>query len=122
MARNAEDLAKDPAVVVTNTDEDCSPDTLAAFIDELLAGPEPDLGSLGAVVTLHAVRRRRPRVIPVVIDASADTEMVGRWRSGRALARLLPQDTVGWVRSASTPEYLPVLRRQLVIEPRHRGD
>ena len=55
MARNAEDLPKDPAVVVTNTDEDCSPDAFAAFIDELLAGPEPDLASLGAVVALRAV-------------------------------------------------------------------
>ena len=65
---------------------------------------------------------RRPRVIPVVIDASAGAEMVGRSRRGRALARLLPQDTVGWVPEHFYAEVLAVLRRQLVIERVNHGD
>jgi hypothetical protein len=40
-------------VVVTNPDEDCSPEAFRAFLDELLAGPERELESLDAVEALH---------------------------------------------------------------------
>jgi hypothetical protein len=43
-------------VVVTNPDEDCSPEAFRAFLDELLAGPEPELESLDAVEALHELR------------------------------------------------------------------
>ena len=56
MARHASDLPRDPAIVVTNPDEDCSPEAFRAFIDELLAGPEPELESIGAAAALHELR------------------------------------------------------------------
>jgi hypothetical protein len=46
----------DPVIVVTNPDEDCSPDTFSAFIEQLLAGPEPELDSLDATEALHQLR------------------------------------------------------------------
>jgi hypothetical protein len=56
MARNASDLPVDPVIVVTNPDEDCSPAAFRAFIDELLAGPEPELESIGATEALRELR------------------------------------------------------------------
>ncbi|CAN5795879.1 hypothetical protein BH23ACT2_BH23ACT2_07130 [soil metagenome] len=56
MARNASEMPVDPVIVVTNPDEDCSPATLRAFIDELLSGPEPELESVGAAATIRALR------------------------------------------------------------------
>lgn len=56
VARHAEDLPNDPAVVVTNPEEDCSAEAFAVFIDDLLAGPEPELVSLGAVEALRDLR------------------------------------------------------------------
>lgn len=56
MARNASDLPADPVIVVTNPDEDCSPDAFSAFIDDLLAGPEPELESIGATEALRELR------------------------------------------------------------------
>ncbi|MEW6474334.1 MAG: hypothetical protein AB1679_18940 [Actinomycetota bacterium] len=56
MARDAADLPADPIIVVTNPDEDCSPAAFRAFIDELLAGPEPELDSIGAAAALHELR------------------------------------------------------------------
>jgi hypothetical protein len=44
------------AVVLTNPDEDASPAAFRAFIDELLAGPEPQLESVEAVNALRALR------------------------------------------------------------------
>ncbi len=55
---------------------------------------------------------------PVVIDASAGAEMVGRTRRGQALARLLPTDALGWVPEHFYAEVASVLRRQLLVEPR----
>ena len=52
---------------------------------------------------------------PVVIDASAGAEIVGRTRRGQALARLLPSDAVGWVPEHFYAEVTAVLRRQLVV-------
>jgi len=43
-------------VVLTNPDGDCSPDAFHAFLDELLAGPEPELESIGAVEALDELR------------------------------------------------------------------
>ena len=59
------------AVVVTNPDEDCSPAAFHALLDDLLAGPEPELESLGAAEALRGVARRRRGLTAVVIDASA---------------------------------------------------
>jgi hypothetical protein len=56
MARSASDLPADPAVVVTNPNEDCSPEAFRTFIDELLASPEPELDSIGAAQALHELR------------------------------------------------------------------
>jgi hypothetical protein len=49
-------LPSDPAVVVTNPDEDCSPESFRAFIDDLLAGPEPELESIEAAEALRLLR------------------------------------------------------------------
>jgi hypothetical protein len=42
--------------VLTNPDEDASPKAFRAFIDELLAGPEPELESVDAAEALRALR------------------------------------------------------------------
>lgn len=41
--------AADSAIVVTNPDEDCSPGAFRVLVDELLAGPEPELDAEGWV-------------------------------------------------------------------------
>jgi hypothetical protein len=56
VARDAADLPGDPIIVLTNPDEDCSPEAFRAFIDDLLAGPEPELDSIGAAEALHQLR------------------------------------------------------------------
>jgi predicted nucleic acid-binding protein len=55
-------------------------------------------------------------VTAVVIDASAGVEIVAATSRGRALARLLPADTEGWVPEHFYAEVLGALRRQSVIE------
>jgi hypothetical protein len=50
------DLPPGSAVVLTNPDEDASPEAFRAFIDELLAGPEPELESVDAAEALGALR------------------------------------------------------------------
>jgi hypothetical protein len=50
------DLPPGSAVVLTNPDEDASPEAFRAFIDELLAGPEPELESVEAAEALRALR------------------------------------------------------------------
>jgi predicted nucleic acid-binding protein len=55
-------------------------------------------------------------VTAVVIDASAGVEIVGDTRRGRALARLLPSDSEGWVPEHFYAEVLGVLRRRFLIE------
>lgn len=52
----------------------------------------------------------------VVIDASAGVEIVADTRRGRALARLLPANSEGWVPEHFYAEVLGVLRRQLLVE------
>lgn len=56
VARPASDLPADPVIVVTNPDEDCSPEAFRAFIDEILAGPEPELDTIGAAEALRGLR------------------------------------------------------------------
>lgn len=56
MARRASELSDDPVIVVTNPDEDCSPKAFRALIDELLAGPEPEVESLGGTEAVRALR------------------------------------------------------------------
>jgi hypothetical protein len=50
------DLPPGSPVVLTNPDEDASPEAFRAFIDELLAGPEPELESVHAAEALRALR------------------------------------------------------------------
>lgn len=56
VARPASALPADPVIVVTNPDEDFSPEAFRAFIDELLAGPEPELDNIGAAEALRELR------------------------------------------------------------------
>jgi hypothetical protein len=50
------DVPPSSAVVLTNPDEDTSPEAFRAFLDELLAGPEPELDSVDAIGALRALR------------------------------------------------------------------
>lgn len=52
----------------------------------------------------------------VVVDASAGVEIVASTRRGRALARLIPQGTEGWVPEHFYAEVLAVLRRRFLVE------
>ena len=52
----------------------------------------------------------------VVIDASAGVEIVADTRRGRALARLVPVGSEGWVPEHFYAEVLAVLRRRFLIE------
>ena len=47
---------EDPIVVVTNPDSDCSAEAFAGFLEELLAGPEPELESIEAAEALRELR------------------------------------------------------------------
>jgi hypothetical protein len=68
VARDAADLPTDP-IIVTNPNEDCSPAAFRTFIDELLAGPEPELDSIGSAEVLHELRVDSGAVTTVVFDA-----------------------------------------------------
>jgi hypothetical protein len=56
MAHRADDLPHGPRVVLLNPDEDCSPVAFRMLVDELLAGPEPVLASLGAAAVVEELR------------------------------------------------------------------
>ena len=56
LAHHPADLPPGSVVVVTNPEEDCSPEAFHAFLDELLAGPEPELDSLDAAEALRELR------------------------------------------------------------------
>ena len=43
-------------VVVTNPDEDCSPEAFHDLLEELLRGPEPDMDSLDAAQAVRELR------------------------------------------------------------------
>jgi hypothetical protein len=75
-------------VAVTNPDDDCSAEAFHAFLDDLLAGPDPELESLGAPEALRKLRVDAEDLTAVVIDASAGVEVVADTRWGRALGRL----------------------------------
>lgn len=56
MADTAPELPTDPVIMVTNADVDCSPESFHAFLNDLLAGPEPDLESIDASDALRELR------------------------------------------------------------------
>jgi len=56
MARRPDSLPPGSTIVVTNPDEDCSPEAFRALLDELLAGHEPELDSIEAAEALHELR------------------------------------------------------------------
>jgi hypothetical protein len=56
MANRPADLPPGSLVVVTNPDEDCSPDAFHALLDDLLAGLEPKLESLDAAEAIRELR------------------------------------------------------------------
>lgn len=56
VAHRPSDLPIGPVIVVTNGDEDCSPGAFRALVEELLAGPEPDLESIAAAEALRQLR------------------------------------------------------------------
>ena len=53
---NASEWSEGMVLVVTNPEEDCSPDAFRVVIDEVLAAPEPRLESIRAVEALRAIR------------------------------------------------------------------
>jgi hypothetical protein len=55
VASHASDLPGDSVVVVISPDGG-SPEAFRAFVDELLAGPEPELETIGAAEALHELR------------------------------------------------------------------
>ncbi len=55
VARHVSD-SHDSVIVVTNPDEDRSPQAFRVLVDELLAGPEPGLESIGATSALRELR------------------------------------------------------------------
>jgi hypothetical protein len=56
VASHASDLPANPPVVVPNRDEDCSPEAFHSVLDEVMAGPEPDLETIGAADALRELR------------------------------------------------------------------
>ncbi len=56
MPRHPADVPPGSTVVVTNPDEDCSAEAFRAFLDELQAGPEPELDSLEAAEAVRELR------------------------------------------------------------------
>jgi hypothetical protein len=56
MANRSADLPPGSVEVVANPEEDCSPEAFHAFLEDLLAGPEPDLR---ASTTAGALRELR---------------------------------------------------------------
>ena len=42
--------------MVSNPDEDCSPEAFHALLDDLLAGPEPELERLDAAEVIRELR------------------------------------------------------------------
>ncbi len=56
VATRPTDRPEDPAVVVLNPDDDCSPAAFWTFLDQLLSGPEPELESIGAAQAVRELR------------------------------------------------------------------
>ena len=55
MASRASELPTDPVIVVTNPDEDCSPERLREFLDDLLS-TEPVLETVHGAEAVRALR------------------------------------------------------------------
>ncbi len=53
---NSSETPNDPVIVVTNRDDDVSPAAFHALLDDLLAGPEPELDSIGAAEVVREIR------------------------------------------------------------------
>ncbi len=53
MTRLPADVPPGSTIVLTNPDEDCSPEAFRAFLDELLAAPKPELDSVDAAEKLR---------------------------------------------------------------------
>jgi hypothetical protein len=56
MDRAPTDVPSSPVVVLTSPGEDASPQAFRTFVDEVLAGPEPQLESVHAADVLRAIR------------------------------------------------------------------
>lgn len=56
MVRRADDFSNGSIVVVSNPDEDTSPEALRSWLDELLSGPEPQIESVNAAEVLRELR------------------------------------------------------------------
>jgi hypothetical protein len=56
MANRPNDLPPGSTVVITNPDEDCSAEAFHSLLNDLLAGPEPELESLDAAEALRELR------------------------------------------------------------------
>lgn len=56
MSRHPADIPLGPTLAATNPEEDCSARTFHAFLDELLAGREPELDSLDAAEAVRELR------------------------------------------------------------------
>jgi hypothetical protein len=49
-------MPRHPFIVVTNPDDDASLAAFHALLDDLLAGPEPELDSIGAAEVVREIR------------------------------------------------------------------
>jgi hypothetical protein len=56
VSSHSADLPPETLVVLTNPEEDTSSGAFHAFLDELLAGPEPELESIGGAEALRELR------------------------------------------------------------------
>lgn len=54
--RHSSEMPNDPVIVVTNPYDDVSPAAFHALLDDILAGPEPDLDSIGAAEVVREIR------------------------------------------------------------------
>jgi hypothetical protein len=53
---NSSERPDDAVIVVTNPDDDVSPAAFHALLDDVLAGPEPVLDSIGAAEVVREIR------------------------------------------------------------------
>lgn len=56
VASSASDVPDGPLVVVTNPEEDTSPEAFRRLLDELISGPEPELETIAATEALRELR------------------------------------------------------------------
>ena len=53
---DSSEVWNDPVIVVTNPDDEVSVAAFHALLDDLLAGPEPELDSIGAAEVVRELR------------------------------------------------------------------